>query len=224
LIHRSMRIVQNDSGFAGPRTQLRHLCIGNRALVAVVRANAQQIVDVQVLVHPRPRALFFARCLPGRQIAVRVSLREQQQSRCEQGFHSAPAFRYLSRKMTNVLEASILLARLVKPCPSSGNTLYSAAPPFARTASTISSLSTFSTRGSFAPCTTRSGARMFLAWNSGEIARCRSPSVAGSPISSYSDSLNEAHQGGMLLSVRTQFITPKMSMPTSKVSGENASA
>ena len=61
----------------------------------------------------------------------------------------------------------------------------------------------------------------------GTAARCasrRSRSVAGSPISAYSDSRKLAHHGGMLSSVRTQFVTPKMSMPTSNASGAKASA
>src|SRR3546814_981016 len=65
---------------------------------------------------------------------------------------------------------------------------------------------------------------MFFAWNSGEMRRCRSASVAGSPISSYSASLNDSHHGGMLSSVRTQFMTPKMLTPASNTSGSNASA
>src|SRR4029453_5935658 len=112
-------------------------------------------VDVEVLIHPRACTCLIARRLPSGQIASRASLRKhKQQCRCERSSHSEPPLKYFSRKRTYKLDASILLARLVKPCPSSGNTLYSAATPFSRTAATISSLSTFSTRGSFAPCTT----------------------------------------------------------------------
>ena len=71
---------------------------------------------------------------------------------------------------------------------------------------------------------TSSGFEMFSAWKRGEMARSRSPSVAGSPSSVYSDSFCASHQGGMLSSVRTQFVTPKMLIPTSKASGSNASA
>jgi len=78
---------------------------------------------------------------------------------------------------------SIRLSRFRKPCPSSGKITYSTGTPFARTASTISSLSTWSTRGSLAPWTTKSGRTMFSAWNSGEMAVRRSSSVSGSPSS-----------------------------------------
>jgi hypothetical protein len=53
----------------------------------------------------------------------------------------------------------------------------------------------------------------------------RLPDLLGSPISAYSDSRNDAHHAGMLSSVRTQFMTPKMSMPAaSNASGAKARA
>ena len=61
--------------------------------------------------------------------------------------------------------------------------MYSTGTPFFLAAATISSDSTLSTRGSFAPCSTMSGTLILSALNSGEMLRSRALSVFGSPIS-----------------------------------------
>ncbi|MNE63945.1 hypothetical protein D3C80_1593260 [compost metagenome] len=65
---------------------------------------------------------------------------------------------------------------------------------------------------------------MFPAWNRGEMARWRSASTAGSPISSNRATRCAPHQAGMDCRVRTQLVTPKMSMPASNLSGWKARA
>ena len=47
------------------------------------------------------------------------------------------AFTYLSKNSSAVRYARMLFSFLMNPCPSSGNTTYSATPPRRRTASTI---------------------------------------------------------------------------------------
>src|SRR5882672_4608350 len=91
---------------------------------------------------------------------------------------------YLSRNSSAVRYARMLFSFLMNPCPSSGNTTYSATPPRWRTASTIWSDSTLSTRGSFAPWSTSNGLRMSSAWNNGEMRYSRTESaLLGSPSS-----------------------------------------
>ena len=59
--------------------------------------------------------------------------------------------RLRSRKSTIAVITRTRFSRFERPCPSSGNSMYSTGTPFLRTASTICSASVAGTRGSFAP-------------------------------------------------------------------------
>ena len=91
---------------------------------------------------------------------------------------------------------------------------------FLRTPATISSDTTWSTRGSSEPCSTIKGLVTLSVWNRGEIRFKRTESaVNGSPNSKYNDSRNDSQYGGILFRVRIQLVTPNRFTPTSNSSG-----
>src|SRR5689334_17539064 len=103
--------------------------------------------------------------------------------------------------------------------------MYSTGTLFFLTASTISSDSTWRTRGSFAPCNTMIGFLTRSAWNNGDIAYSRVESAEyGSPISSYNAWRNDSQNGGIDFNVRIQLVTPKILTPTLNSSGANVMA
>ena len=76
--------------------------------------------------------------------------------------------RYLAKNFSAASMATMLFTGRAKPCPSSGNRMYSTGAPRSRSATTICSDSAWFTRGSFAPCAISSGVLIFSAELSGE--------------------------------------------------------
>ena len=92
--------------------------------------------------------------------------------------------------------------------------------PLALAASTISSDSTFNTRGSFAPCRYHNRLGNVYRHEITEKYGAGAPSPDKDlPFHHTSASLKEDHHGGILFKVRNQLVTPKISTPTLKASG-----
>src|SRR6266576_3423342 len=102
--------------------------------------------------------------------------------------------------------------------------MYSTGKPRSRNAITICSLSALLTRGSLAPCTTRSGALILAADFSGDCLWSweRPAGVFGFPIRSLKTVLIDSQYGGMELSSVMRLDGPTIDTPAAYTSGVNA--